>query len=242
MSGRPSTRNTKNDWRIAVPFMLPALALVSTFILYPIALTFWMSLNEVDQFGRFKGFVGIAQYAQLLADPPFVEAFWRTVVWTLVIVGATTMIGLFVAVALHQKFKGRTLVRALLLLPWATGLLIVSLLWRWMAHPDFGAIGHFVASVGFANLRVEWLGNPALSFPLMMWVGIWASIPFTTLVIAAGLSAIDQSVYEAAALDGANQMRMFSYITLPLLRPVLAVSVLLRYPHHLPLPQGVQVL
>jgi multiple sugar transport system permease protein len=112
-------------------------------------------------------------------------------------------------------------------LPWATGLVIVSLLWRWMAHPDFGAIGNLMTTLGITDARVEWLANPDLSFPLMVWVGIWASIPFTTLVLSSGIQAIDTDLYEAAALDGAGSWHSFLDITLPQLRPVLAVSILL---------------
>jgi multiple sugar transport system permease protein len=224
---RGTVSRAKDDRAAAIWFVLPALLLVVGFILYPIALTFWMSLNRVDQFGRFTGFVAAGNYASLAADPAFIDAFARTVIWTVAIVSITTIIALFLAVVLQQKFRGRTIARALLLLPWATGLLIVSLLWRWMAHPDFGAIGHVVNALGLPNLRVEWLGNPDLSFPLMIWVGVWASIPFTTLVLAAGLQAIDTDLYEAAALDGAKHWRMFFDITLPQLRPVLAVSILL---------------
>ena len=227
-SGRTrSSQRPKDDRTAAAIFLTPAFALVAIFICLPICLTLWMSVNDVDQFGRFTGFVGLGHYADLFADAQFVAAAWRTVIWTVSIVAVTTSIALFLAVVLQQKFRGRALVRGLLLLPWATGLVIVSLLWRWMAHPDFGAIGHVVNSVGFPTLRVEWLGNPALAFPLMIWVGIWASIPFTTLVLAAGIQAIDTDLYEAATLDGANQWRLFRDITLPQLRPVLAVSILL---------------
>lgn len=222
-----TSRRLGDDRRAAFWFLLPAAALVVGFICYPIGLTLWMSLNDVDQFGRFKGFRGVGHYAKIFGDPLFLDAAWRTVIWTVAIVAVTTVISLFLAVVLQQKFRGRALVRATLLLPWATGLVIVSLLWRWMAHPDFGAIGHLVNSIGFPNLRVEWLGNPDLAFPLMIWVGIWASIPFTTLVLAAGIQAIDTDPYEAAALDGAKAWRMFRDITLPQLRPVLAVSILL---------------
>ncbi len=197
------------------------------FICYPIGMTFWMSLNDVDQFGRFKGYRGLSNYVELIGDAVFRQATWRTIVWTVAIVGITTLISLFLAVALQQKFRGRLLVRALILLPWATGLVIVSLLWRWMAHPDFGAIGNLMISLGITDARVEWLANPDLSFPLMIWVGIWASIPFTTLVLSSGLQAIDTDLYEAAALDGARAWRSFLDITLPQLRPVLAVSILL---------------
>jgi len=220
-------RRSHDDRAAASAYLAPAFALVAIFICLPIALTLWMSLNEVDQFGRFGGFVGLGHYLALFSDPQFIAAAWRTVIWTVSIVAATTVIALFLAVVLQQKFRGRALVRGLLLLPWATGLVIVSLLWRWMAHPDFGAIGRVVNAIGFPALRVEWLGNPALAFPLMIWVGIWASIPFTTLVLAAGIQSIDTDLYEAATLDGASQWRLFRDITLPQLRPVLAVSILL---------------
>ena len=221
-------RRRRGDDRLAAAFfLLPAGALIASFICYPIGLTFWMSLNDVDQFGRFKGFRGLDKYGELFADAVFRSAAWRTIVWTVAIVGITTVISLFLAVALQQKFRGRALVRALILLPWATGLVIVSLLWRWMAHPDFGAIGNLMTTLGITDARVEWLANPDPSFPLMIWVGIWASIPFTTLVLSSGIQAIDTDLYEAAALDGAGSWHSFLDITLPQLRPVLAVSILL---------------
>ena len=181
----------------------------------------------MDQFNRFGEFRGFDNYRVLFSDAAFVAAAWRTVVWTASIVVITTVISLFLAVMFQQKFHGRTLVRALMLLPWATGLVIVSLLCRWMANPDFGIIGHLASATGLVTERVEWLANPGLSFPIMIWAGIWASIPFTTLVLAAGIQSIDTTLYEAAALDGARALRSFFDITLPLLRPVLAVSVLL---------------
>src|SRR5262249_19085249 len=131
------------------------------------------------------------------------------------------------AVRLNRRFRGRALARGLLLLPWATGLVIVGLLWRWMAQPDFGALNHLLSAFGISQARIEWLGDSDLSFPLMLWIAIWASIPPTTLMLLAGLQAIDHDLYEAAALDGARGWATFRDFTLPLLRPVLAVSILL---------------
>ena len=220
-------RRRGDDRAAAVVFLLPAAALAIGFICYPIGLTLWMSLNRVDQFGRFRGFRGLDNYRAIFTDQAFLAATWRTIVWTVAIVAITTVISLFLAVVLQEKFRGRTAVRALMLLPWATGLVIVSLLWRFMAHPDFGAISHLVSTLGISSARVEWLANPSLSFPLMIWAGIWASIPFTTLVLAAGIQSIDTDLYEAVALDGARAWHSFVDITLPQLKPVLAVSILL---------------
>jgi multiple sugar transport system permease protein len=225
--GKWGGRTLGDDRAAAIAFILPAAVLVVAFICYPIILTFWMSFNAVDQFGRFRDFRGLDNYLALIADAAFRKAVWRTIIWTAAIVLITTAISMFLAVVLQQKFRGRGIVRALMLLPWATGLVIVSLLWRWMAHPDFGAIGHLVNAWGISDARIEWLAHANLSFPLMIWVGIWASIPFTTLVLAAGIQSIDTNLYEAAALDGARAWRSFLDITLPQLRPVLAVSILL---------------
>ena len=223
----PIERRRFGDGAAALVFLAPTVILAATFILYPIVNTVAMSLYRVDQFGRFKAFRGFANYIGLAYDPNFVAALWRTVVWTVAVVVITTVISLFLAVMLNRRFRGRALARGLLLLPWATSLVIVGLLWRWMAQPDFGALGHLVQALHITGDRLEWLAKPNLAFPLMVWIAIWASIPPTTLMLLAGLQAIDRDLYEAAALDGARGWATFFDFTLPLLRPVLAVSILL---------------
>jgi multiple sugar transport system permease protein len=221
------SRRRLSDSHAAIVFLAPATLLAVLFMLYPILDTIAMSLYRVDQFGRFRAFRGIDNYTDLLASSGFRGAFVRTIIWTAGVVIVTTVVSLFLAVHLNGRFRGRALARALLLLPWATGLVIVGLLWRWMAQPDFGAINHLFATFGVTDQRLEWLGDPHLSFPLMVWIAIWASIPPTTLMLLAGLQAIDRDLYEAAALDGARGFATFRDFTLPLLRPVLAVSILL---------------
>ena len=220
-------RRRLGDGAAAIIFLAPATLLAAVFMLYPIVNTVAMSLYRVDQFGRFKAFRGFANYGDLAADSKFVDAVVRTFIWTAGVVVVTTVVSLYLAVMLNRRFRGRALARGLLLLPWATGLVIVGLLWRWMAQPDFGALGHLVSGLGISGERLEWLAKPGLAFPLMVWIAIWASIPPTTLMLLAGLQAIDRDLYEAAALDGARTWATFRDFTLPLLRPVLAVSILL---------------
>ena len=223
----PRVRRRLSDPQAAIVFLAPAALLAAVFILYPILDTVAMSLHRVDQFGHFKAFRGLANYVDLFFASAFRGALLRTVLWTVGIVVITTIISLGLAVRLNRRFRGRALARALLLLPWATGLVIVGLLWRWMVQPDFGAINHLLSAFGVTAERIEWLGDADLSFPLMVWIAIWASIPPTTLMLLAGLQAIDRDLYEAAALDGARGWATFRDFTLPLLRPVLAVSILL---------------
>jgi multiple sugar transport system permease protein len=221
-----SPRRRLSDGQAAFVFLLPATLLAGTFMLYPILNTVVMSLYRVDQFGQFKSFRGLGNYIALLNDAQFIAAFWRTIAWTAGVVVITTILSLLLAVILNRRFRGRSLARALLLLPWATGLVVVGLLWRWMSQPDFGALNHLLASFGITT-RFEWLASPGLSFPLMVGIAIWASVPPTTLMLMAGLQTIDRDYYEAAALDGARGWAVFWDFTLPLLRPVLAVSILL---------------
>lgn len=217
----------RRDSRVALVMLVPAAVLAAVFMLYPIASTVWMSFNSVNQFGQIRGFRGLDNYARLLADPGFQQAFLRTVVWTVAVVGITTLVSLFLAAVLDRRFRGRALARALLLLPWAASLVVSTILWRWMANPDLGALNQLFTTLGLDLGRIEWLAKPDLAFPLMIWIGIWASIPPTTLIILAGLQSIDPGLREAAALDGSRGARAFIDITLPLLRPILAVSVLL---------------
>jgi multiple sugar transport system permease protein len=221
---RPRRRLT--DSQAAIVFLAPATLLAGVFMLYPILNTVVMSLFRVDQFGQFKSFRWFGNYVALFADGNFLAALWRTIVWTLGVVVITTVLSLLLAVILNRRFRGRAIARGLLLLPWATGLVVVGLLWRWMSQADFGAINHLLAGIGI-NARLEWLADPHLSFPLMVGIAIWASVPPTTLMLMAGLQSIDRDFYEAAALDGARGWFVFWDFTLPLLRPVLAVSILL---------------
>jgi multiple sugar transport system permease protein len=217
----------RRDTRAALLMLVPAAVLAGVFMLYPIISTFWMSLNQVNQFGQTKAFVGLGNYARLLAEPGFQQAFVRTVVWTVSVVGVTTLCSLFLAAVLDKRFRGRAVARGVLLLPWAASLVVSTLLWRWMANPDFGALNALLESLGFEMDRLNWLAKPALALPLMIWIGIWASIPPTTLMLLAGHQTIDRSLLEAAALDNGRGLRGYRDIVLPQLRPVLAVSILL---------------
>ena len=221
----------RKDVGAALAMMLPATLLIVGFIAYPILDTFWMSVNKVDQFGRISAFVGLGNFADLFEDDAFWDSFGRTVVWTVGVVGLTLAISIPLAWILSFRFPGRVLVRAFLLLPWAASLVITSLLWRWMAHPDLGAVTRILTDLGLIDGRVEWLANPELSFPLMIWIAVWVSIPSTTLILLAGIQGIDPQLYEAAAIDGASSSRMFRSVAIPLLRPVLAVAILLQVVH-----------
>jgi multiple sugar transport system permease protein len=220
------TQAQREMWT-AFLFLTPATLLLAIFMFYPILNTMWLSLHRVDQFGRILGFVGVDNYLDQFAAENFRSALWRSVLWSAGIVGFTTLLSLFLANVLNSRFRGRAVVRGLILLPWAASLTINAVIWRWIAHSDFGVLNHILRSLGIFSERFDWLANPDYSFPLMIWIGIWVSIPSTTIFLLAGLQAIPIDLYEAARVDGARPLALFFYLTLPLLRPVLVVTILL---------------
>jgi multiple sugar transport system permease protein len=228
-NAKQSTRLTQAQREMWAAFLLltPATVLLVIFMFYPILNTFWLSLNRVDQFGRILAFVGIDNYLDQFASAPFRGALLRSIVWTIGIVAVTTLLSLFLANVLNGQFRGRAIARGLILLPWAASLTINTVIWRWIAHSDFGVLNHILRSVGILDARFDWLANPTYSFPLMIWIGIWVSIPSTTIFLLAGLQSIPADLYEAARVDGARPLGLFYHITLPLLRPVLVVTILL---------------
>lgn len=220
------TQAQREMWT-AFLFLTPATLLLVVFMFYPILNTFWLSLHRVDQFGRILAFVGGENYLDQFTSPAFQSALGRSIVWTLGIVVFTTILSLFLANVLNGHFPGRTAVRGMILLPWAASLTINTVIWRWIAHSDFGVLNHILRSVGILDARFDWLANPSYSFPLMIWIGIWVSIPSTTIFLLAGLQSVPADLYEAARVDGARHLSLFWHITLPMLRPVLVVTILL---------------
>ena len=224
-------RGQRYAWRdvlAAVVLLLPATLLLLVFMFYPIVNTVWLSLHEVNQFGRIINFVGLDNYANLFSNSFFHGALLRTITWTVGVVGFTTVISLFLASVLNGRFPGRAFVRALILLPWAASLTINAVVWRWVAQSDFGVLNHILRSVGILRERFDWLATPEFSFPLMIWIGVWVSIPSSTIILLAGLQSIPPELSEAILLDGARPWDVFRNLTLPLLRPVLVVAVLLQ--------------
>jgi multiple sugar transport system permease protein len=135
-------------------------------------------------------------------------------------VAATIVISLFLALALNQKFVGRKVTRAVLLLPWAASLMISALLWRWLFNGDYGTVNRLLMDLSIIKESIYWLDAPKLSFPSMIFVGIIVSIPFDTITFLAGLQSIPQELYEASRVDGANRIKTLTKIILPLMKPV----------------------
>lgn len=207
--------------------ILPGLVLAITIIGYPIIDLAWTSMHEVSRFGQLRGFNGTDNFAEVFADPLFYASLWRTLIWTLVVVGGTLMISVPVAIILNDDFYGRGVARVIIMLPWAISLTMTAVVWRWALNGRSGLLNASLLQLGIINEPIEWLATAPLAFTVEVLVGILVSIPFTTTILLGGLSSLPQDAYEAAVVDGASRWDQFRMITLPLMKPFINIAIVL---------------
>ena len=211
----------------ALVWLGPSLALIAAVVVYPAMALVGASLSRYSITGVRLGSVGGANYARLLEQEALPTVVANTALWLAAIVLVTVIVSLGLAQLLNEDFPGRRLVRWALIVPWATSVIMTSKLFVWIYDYYFGLLNHVLLSLRLVAAPVDWLGNDATVMPAMIAVGIFVSLPFTTYVVLAGLSAIPGEVYEAARVDGASVWRTYRAVTLPLLRPALLVAVVL---------------
>lgn len=215
--------------RPGLPYLLilPSLVLAFWIIGYPVYDVANTSLHVVNRFGQVKDFAGLANFRSLLADPLFLPCLWRTLVWTLTVVGGTVLLSVPIAMILNDDFYGRGIARIIIMLPWAVSLTMSAIVWRWTLNGQFGMLNATLFELGLLHTPVEWLASAETAFPAEIAIGIVVSIPFTTTVLLGGLSSLPEDIYEAARIDGATGRQRFRHLTLPLLRPFINIAIVL---------------
>lgn len=208
-------------------WLLPSLILMAVFILIPIYEVFKISLSNVSKAGIIKGFNGLANYQKVLKGTAFGLVLKNTIVWTVAVVGLSTLIGFILALMLNNQFRGRKIARAIVVFPWATSLIIQAGVWKFIIDTDYGALNTLLMRLGILQNSVNWTPTPAAYFAWECWVGIFVTVPFVTFCVLSGLQSIDSDYYEAATVDGATYWQKLFRITLPLVKPSLTVSTVL---------------
>ena len=206
----------------------PALVLVGAFGIYPLVFSFWLSLHQYNlkQPDRFQ-FVGLGNYLQLLRDPGFSNSLKVTVVVVLSTLVITLFLGLLLALLLNTAFRGRGLLRAAILVPWAIPPIVNAMMWKLAYNSQFGVLNGALNDIGILHKYVAWLSHPALAVTALISAHVWNTVPLAALPLLAGLQAIPGELYEAAQVDGATTLRRFRHITLPYLAgPILVVLLL----------------
>lgn len=208
-------------------FLAPTVAVLAIGFLVPAIEVLRRSFFEGSIVGD-ETFVGADNYLDLLTS----GEFWRTVGVTLLfalgsVVGGLVL-GLAVALLLNRGFRGRGVVRMLLIVPWALPIVPAVLVWRWALDAQYGIVNYLFQSVGITTENIAWLNSPEWALPAVITIQIWRTFPFATLLILAALQNIGPELYEAAELDGAGAWQRFLHVTLPGIRTVLAVLALLK--------------
>ncbi|MFE7431776.1 carbohydrate ABC transporter permease [Streptomyces tendae] len=216
-SGRP--RKRRDDRRAAWLFLAPALAGFALFYAYPTVRGVYYSLTDYNLLAA-ANFTGAENYRDLVSDEQFWNALKVTGYYVVVNIGAQTVLGLLLATLMHRLTRSVAL-RAMLLLPWLVPNVTVGLLWLWLLDTNLGFVNHVLNALGMGT--TGFFSSPDWAMPSIAAVNTWAYTGYTALLLYAGMLQIPQHLYESASLDGAGEFRMFTRITLPLLRPVLAL-------------------
>jgi multiple sugar transport system permease protein len=210
-----------------VLLVLPTLLVVFVVIGIPLVYSLTLSLHRINPLTQHWVFVGFGNYAKVLPDPDFIAAFGRTAYFAVVTVLGGLVLGMAMALVLNMAFVGRNLLRSLVLVPWAMSPVAVGVLWSWMLNGDYGTFNAILLSLGVISAPIHWLGNGTLAFNFVAVAHVWNQAPLTSLLILAGLQSMPESLHRAARIDGAGPMRRFFSITLPWLRPMLLLVMIL---------------
>jgi multiple sugar transport system permease protein len=216
---RTKPRPRRDDRRVALLFISPVLLGFAVFYLYPTIRGIWWSFTDYSLLGD-ANFVGLENYAAVIHDGEFWNSMAVTVYYVVFNVVTQTALALLLAALMHRLTRSVVL-RTTLLIPWLVPNVTVGLIWLWLLDTNLGFVNHVITAMGMP--AVGFFTNPALAIPTISIVNTWAFTGYTALLFYAGMLQIPKDVYESASLDGAGEWRLFSRITLPLLRPIMAL-------------------
>ena len=208
-------------------WLLPSILLIAVFVVFPILIVFKLSFSEISKAGVVGGFVGFKNFKEAVQLPAFKTVMINTFIWVISVVGLSTVLGFIVAMVLNQKFRGRKIARAILVFPWATSLVIQASVWNYIIKYEYGNLNNVLLNLGIIRQAINWRMSYQIEFIWECGVGIFVTVPFVAFCVLAGLQSIDNSLYEAATVDGAGFWDKLRKITLPMVRPSLTVSTVL---------------
>jgi trehalose/maltose transport system permease protein len=225
---RKTTKLHRRQTRLAWLLLLPSLAVVAFVAIYPLGKTIYQSFTDAEFLAlEPASWVGLQNYRDLLDDTIFRDAIWTTVKFTLITVTFEFALGLTIALVVNSKFRGRGIMRAVMLVPWAIPTVVAAQMWKSMLQSN-GVISDAGTRLGILAHPHAWIADPATALGAICAVDIWKTAPFVALLLLAGLQVIPGDLYEAAEVDGANQLQQFWKITLPLLAPAIFVTLIFR--------------
>ncbi len=207
--------------------VMPSVLLLGALLVYPVLYGIWLSLFDKHSFFPEQRFIGLDNYLYLLKDGDFWMSFWYGMVYTVGTILFQLILGVAAALLLNESFWGRNLARGIILFPYIIPTVVAIILWKWLLNNQFGFLNYGLMALGIVGEPVNWMGRDHIMTSLIL-ISVWEFFPFVVLSVLARLQTIPPVLYEAAKVDGAGLWRRFYHVTLPQLRNVLFVVVLLR--------------
>ncbi len=220
-------RAALQKWGPGYVLVLPAMALIAVMMVNPTLETVWFSVSTVRLPTFETTFVGLGNFGNIISDPATGRLLQRTIWWVVGTVVLRFILGFLAALVFNAKVRGTTWMRVLVVLPWTIPSVVAANLWRWILQSDTGILDQTFRAWGLAGAARNWLGDPGTALPAVMVAYSWAGFPFIMLLILAGLQGVPGEQYEAAEVDGANWWQLFRFITVPAVRGVLVIALVL---------------
>jgi len=218
----------KKEVLLAFIFLLPSFLIIFGLILYPVLYSLYMSFHSFSL--RRPGeiaFIGLKNYIDMFHSRDFQVIFLRTCTYTVTSVTASVLTGLSMAILLNEDVKGKAFFRSIILVPWAIPAIVVAFMWKWILHPDFGAINGILFQLGLISKRVSFLGDPNTAFIILLLATIYMHTPVTYLIIFPFVRAIPLDLYDASKIDGCNRWQRLRHLVFPLVKPGIFIAAVM---------------
>jgi ABC-type sugar transport system permease subunit len=223
--GRPR-RNTR-ERVLRILCILPPLALLTALVLYPLLSAVYLSFTKSSFINPTAQWTGLANYRTILGSSTFLRVLTNSVIWTVAVVAAQFALGLASAILLSQRFRGRLILRSLVILPWIMPGVIAGVLWKLLYDPYLGPINAIGANLGLLHGNPAWLGQGSTALLAVIVAAIWKGFPLSTIMYMAAYQGVPEELREAARVDGARRWQTFVNVTLPAMAPTIRTTVLL---------------
>ena len=226
---QPRRRRGKNDWLTALLLVTPGLLLLAAVLAYPVIRGVMMSFYRINlAIFAPPAFIGLKNYVQAFSNPEFLSALWHTLYIVALSISLEFVIALALAHLFNQDFPGRNVLRGIVLVPWMIAPVVVGLMWSQLLNQTYGIVDYLLVKTGLFHHSIGWLSTPWLALQVMVGVDVWRETPFVMIILLAGLQGIGAELYEAAMIDGAGAWQRFRFVTMPMLRPAIALALLMR--------------
>ena len=220
-------RKAKADYARWV-FVLPALIIVGVLLIYPIFSSLYYSMTTKHLIRPSYDFVGLANYQAVLSDPNFFKAFLTSIVWTICSLVGQLIIGFTSALAINRVKVGKSVYRTLMIIPWAFPSIVIALSWKWILNGVSGFLPNILVQLGICSELPQFLSDNSLVFLTLIFINVWFGAPMIMVNVLSALQTIPQDQYEAAQIDGASKLQQFWHITVPHIKIVVGLLVVLR--------------